>query len=246
MFKTRCQACGKQYEFHEDKENKQLECVQCGQVFTAARIGGAAQPAAAPKAAPSSPPSSPRPAPPPPSAQGTFITDKPEPQGAGPKAKMLFVLGLLMVLGFIGYSTVLVMGGGGLPEWSRTFVPQGAQSVVYMDMEKVRGSNVFAKIKDAVGEQGDSLFMIYQMGLLKSGEGAKVTGNDVKSMIMAGNLMSGNFSDLVIGLQLKKDFSIADMTAGMQVTAKKHNDTDYHEAVSGTSTTYVCRLDAAL
>jgi hypothetical protein len=115
-----------------------------------------------------------------------------------------------------------------------------------MDLEKMRGSNVFAKIKDTVGEQGDSLFMIYQMGLLKGGEGAKVTGDDVKSMIMAGNLMSGNFSDLVIGLQLKKDFPISDMTAGMQVTAKKHNDTEYYEAVSGQSTTYVCRLDAAL
>jgi hypothetical protein len=168
---TICPKCQKKYKVPDDSTGKQVRCKNeaCRQVFPiAARAASAAAPAppATPKITPAGVdghamssllddlPPLPLDGLPQAEAPAVVLTNyKPSrPKGAKkwPNSLALKVGGgivaVLIVAGLI-WAVVAMLSGGGIPAWAVYYIPENTQWIAYVNLDKLRGSDLYAQIR---------------------------------------------------------------------------------------------------
>jgi hypothetical protein len=134
-------------------------------------------------------------------APANFTAPRPKKNKFNP-AKLKLVGGLAAVLIVATLLVLLIVNlvggsGSGVPNWATYFIPEDAQMIAYVNVDKIRGSDLFADVRDAMNKQ------VSQMG-------ANFTPDDVSELVIVGQSVGWGQKPLTIS-RWKKDYALRDV-----------------------------------
>lgn len=224
MMTVQCPSCSKMYNIPETMAGKQVRCKGCGTTFVIASAPPQApavetQPAGEAPMAPIS------------DQQPGMMAPMQQEVGGGRNNALIggVVVGLAAVAA-LAYFVVIPMVFGGQPGWTKALMPEGTKLVAYIDIESIRESELFAKLKGMVKEQsGGEIDQLFQQQLAEVGLKSNLKLDDVKGIFVAGSNMAARRGppNMVIGLRVARNMTLSDLISGAEVAKKKHNGYEY-------------------
>lgn len=133
-------------------------------------------------------------------APANFTAPRPKKTKFNP-AKLKLVGGLAAVLIVATVLVLLVVnllgGSSAIPSWATYFIPEDAQMIGYVNVDKIRGSDLFADLREAMNKQ------VSQMG-------ANFTPDDVSELVVVAQSVGVGQQPLTIS-RWKKDYALRDV-----------------------------------
>ena len=245
MMTVQCPSCNKMYNVPETMGGKQVRCKSCQTVFV---IGAQQQAPQAPEVQmqPAAQPGqvAPAQAPMAQEAPGAMAPVRAAAGGGKPIVIIAGAVVALAALAAVAYFVVIPMIFGGQPSWTKSLMPEGTKLVAYIDIESIRESDLFDKMKGMVREQGGGdIDQVFQKGLAQSGMKSNLKLDDIEGIFVAGSGFAGPTPKMIIGLRLTRAMSLSDVISGAGVAKKKHKDYEYVIASVMGDKLYLARID---